>query len=337
MRRSPTQERQEGMSNDARLQVVRDHTLMVADGSATGFYVHGPGGVGKTHTITCELKRTRTPYKIWNTRMTGLGLFEALEQFPEDVHVLEDMEGIFRSRAAASVLRSALWSGEADRQRHPERLVTWTTGHKHREIVVTGGIIMTGNDPFPETSELAAVRTRIGYWQLVVSDNEMIALMRKVAADGYSLADGPGLGVDRMDASECLEVCEHLVEQARGLRDQLNMRLLVKSYKYYLDWRECRTGCHWHDLVGTDLKGRPIKLDVAAVKTFRQRVGQKQDELRIASELAATVSDTPEQVRLWIERTGKSRPTYFRRLRELREVQADTRIVVQSQSQSQSQ
>ena len=41
--------------------------------------------------------------------MTGRGLYNALEKFPDSFHVLEDMEQITRDRGAQGVLRSALW------------------------------------------------------------------------------------------------------------------------------------------------------------------------------------------------------------------------------------
>lgn len=298
-------------SLEAKLQMVRDFTRSVAQGLTTGFYLHGPGGCGKSYSVLEELDRGRVPYKLFNSRMTGRGLYNALEAYPDGVHVLEDMEQLFRDGGARGVLRSALWSQSGKDVRLPqERLVTWTTFKMEHQFVFTGGIIMTANRPFPPVPELDAVKTRIAYMQLVVSDNELIALMRKVSAGGFRVG-GVGMG-----PGECLEVCEYLVDQARGLNRQLDMRILVNGFKDYLQWRECESGCHWRDMVATRLKERPIAVEEA--KTFTERDAQKQSELEIAREVAAATADRQERFRLWKEKTGKSEPTLYRRLEELK-------------------
>src|SRR5436190_19411899 len=101
---------------DRHLQLVRDRVAGVAEGYATGFFLHGEGGVGKSHTVIGELERLKANYKVVNSRMTGRGLYNALERFPDAVHVLEDMEALVRDRGAQGVLRSALWG-----QRRGER------------------------------------------------------------------------------------------------------------------------------------------------------------------------------------------------------------------------
>src|SRR5260221_1664299 len=157
---------------EQKFQMVRDYTASVANGRTTGFYVFGTGGCGKSYTILSELDRLQVPYKVFNSRMTGRGLFNALEKFPDAVHVLEDMEQLLRESAARGVLRSALWSQQTTDQGGPsERQVTWTTYRMEHCFIFTGSIIMTANRPFPDVPELDAVRTRIAYMQLVVTDN----------------------------------------------------------------------------------------------------------------------------------------------------------------------
>jgi len=54
-------------------------------------------------------------------------------------------------------------------------------------FVFTGGIVMTANRPFPERPELEAVKTRIEYMHLAVSDQELITKIRAIAAGGYAM------------------------------------------------------------------------------------------------------------------------------------------------------
>ena len=104
-------------------------------------------------------------------------------------------------------------------------------------FIFTGGIIMTGNRPFPDLPELDAVKTRISYQHVTVSDNEMMALMRHISLGGYRN------GADVMDPVECNEICQYIFAQCLGLRRLLDARLLVKSFERYLLWREFQSGC----------------------------------------------------------------------------------------------
>src|SRR4051812_3906087 len=79
---------------EAKLQMVRDRVTTVAKGYATGLYLHGEGGVGKSYTVLQELERLRAKFVMFNSRMTGRGLFNKLEEFPNSIHVLEDMESL---------------------------------------------------------------------------------------------------------------------------------------------------------------------------------------------------------------------------------------------------
>ena len=294
---------------EAKLQMVRDYTSSVISRLSTAFYLYGSGGCGKSHTILEELQRRKVPYRLYNSRMTGRGLFDTLHEYPEGIHVFEDMEQVLLDPGARGILRSALWGqGSTDIRLPQERLVTWTTHTLKLQFVFTGGIIMTANRPFPQLPELDAVKTRIGYMQLVVGDDELIALMRKLSLNGFKVN-----GVESSSA-ECREVCDFLVSQARGLHRPMDIRTLYNAFKDYLQWRECQSGCHWRDLVATRLKERPIGME--KVKTSEQVAQQKEEELEIAREVA-NMPNRQEGYRIWKERTGKSKATLYRRLEEL--------------------
>jgi hypothetical protein len=177
-------------------------------------------------------------------------------------------------------------------------------------FVFTGGIIMTANRKFPDIPELNAIRSRIACQQLTVSDNEVIALMRKIASEDYRI------GNDYLSPDECRAVCDHLVAQCVGLNRQLDLRLFVNSLSDYAQWRECEAGCDWKDLVSARAKERPTK--IRECKSFAERSNQKKQELDLACDLA-TVEDRDERRRIWVERTGKSEQTLYRRLQQIRD------------------
>ena len=69
-------------------------------------------------------------------------------------------------------------------------------------------------------------------------------------------------------------------------------------------------------IVAPGIKERPTTINEASSPDERR--SQKQRELVIAREFAAETKDRNERRRRWIDRTGKSEPTLYRRLAELR-------------------
>ena len=51
--------------------------------------------------------------------------------------------------------------------------------------VFSGGIIMLSNRPLTDLPELRAIRTRISHLHLQATDQEIAALMRKIARNGF--------------------------------------------------------------------------------------------------------------------------------------------------------
>lgn len=290
------------------LQLVRDRTSGVATGYATGFFLHGEGGVGKSYTVLQELERLKANYKIFNSRMTGRGLYNALEKFPDAVHVLEDMEQLAHDRGAQGVLRSALWGQRRSEHGPQERLVTWTTHRMEHSFYFTGGIIMISNRPLADLPELRAVRTRISCLQFQPSEQQLRALMRRISLDGYAHEDA------WLAPEQCSDVCEYVIAASIAMRRQLDMRALVSSFRDYLQWEDGSAGCHWHDLVTARLQERVIAFQREV--TVGGRAFRKAQEQAIAREVANATSDRDERLRLWRERTGKSEQSLYRRLQE---------------------
>ena len=51
---------------DGKFQQVRDFTAGVALGYHSGFFLHGPGGCGKSHTVFGELRRLGVSHHVYN-------------------------------------------------------------------------------------------------------------------------------------------------------------------------------------------------------------------------------------------------------------------------------
>src|SRR5438128_10208151 len=93
-----------------RLQVVCDLVTAVARQFKTGLFLYGSGGLGKSYTVLRHLVQIDAPHLLFNSRMTAKGLFLALKNAPDAIHVLEDMERLTKDADAQGVLRSAMWA-----------------------------------------------------------------------------------------------------------------------------------------------------------------------------------------------------------------------------------
>ena len=106
----PTEDDLHLQSYESKLTLIRDYVRGVVLRFATGFFLCGNGGISKSHTVLNELEKLEADYKLFNSRMSGRGLFQSLAEYPGTTHILEDMERVVKDKDAQGVLRSALWS-----------------------------------------------------------------------------------------------------------------------------------------------------------------------------------------------------------------------------------
>jgi hypothetical protein len=288
-----------------KIALLRDRVRGVAEGYGTGLYAHGPGGTGKSFNVLDELNTLRVPYHLHNSRMTGRGLVDVLQPFPDDVHVLEDCESMLGDRLAWGVLRSALWS--QSQERFAERLVTWNAHRVQISFVFSGGIILVANRPVDDIPELQAVKTRIPVIGLNPSRGEMTALIRSLALKGFRFGD------DFIPPAECWRISEFVVHHTNRLDRLPDARVFVNACKDYLMHRDGHSDLHWHDLTLTAIA------ETAALPRERgdceKRAPRLRREAALALELAALDLPQAERMALWREKTGGSvERTYWRAL-----------------------
>jgi hypothetical protein len=297
-------EREALLSLDCKLRLIDDRVTAVVRGYQTGLYLCGVGGLGKSHSVYRQLQLLECDFRIFNSRMTALGLFRALDKAPDAMHVLEDMERIVNDRDAQGVLRSALWS-QGDR----DRLVTWTTSAGEQRVTFRGGIIMLANRPLGDLPELRALASRIAVHKLQVSDLEMCAQMRRIAKQGWSRYQ------HKLEAAQCLRVCEHLITECRQASCPLDLRLLDNACTDYLLWEAGNSHLHWKDLVTTRVQ--------QAADHFRHEVStlsreeRKAHERDLVRDILVETTDPQERERLWEQRTGKRKSAFYTRKREV--------------------
>lgn len=288
---------------EKKLGLIRDRVRAVALRYNTGFFLHGPGGSGKTFAVQGELESLDTRWIHHNSSMSAPGLFEMLHDLPDHTHLFEDMEPLYRNRDAVGYLRSATW-GDSNMQ---NRVITKTINKKRVEFTFTGGIIILSNLPIGEIATLKALGTRLNPAEFDLTDGEKRALMWKIA-------EGGKFG---MAPEACEEVCEYIVFYTQSVsKKPLDLRLLDNAFQDRLmyDKRECQT--HWKDLVASRIDSQIIEPRIAP----RTRQARLIDERDVAKQIWDKYPDThqrAERSKEWKMRTGKSERALYRRAGEL--------------------
>jgi hypothetical protein len=280
--------------------LIRDRVRGVTSHLSTGFYLWGQGGTSKSFTVTDELKLQHADYILHNSRMSGRGLVNTLEDHPTTIHVIDDCESIFTDRAAWGVLRSALWS--QSRKRPMEREVSWTAHRTDIRFTFTGGIILIANRPLETVPELAALETRIASLHFVATFPEVAALMRSVALEGFEYGD------DAMTPEECMTVADHIILETRALSNDLDMRVYINGVKDYLQWKTGHSNSDWQSLLSTRLRKSTETHEGRSDIVHRERV--------LALEISRMKGSQAEKLATWKQRTGKSDRAYWRRLKD---------------------
>jgi hypothetical protein len=289
---------------DRRLRFIRDRVRGVIRGYHTGFYLHGAAGLGKSFNIIRQLEEESADFRVFNSRMTGKGLYRALEHARFAVHVLEDMERLTDDRDAQGVLRSAVWA-----QPGRDRVVTWNTAAGQSQFIFGGGIIMLANRPLADLPELRALASRIAVQRLDVTEAEMAAHIRRVASAGFER------GKHKLDPEQSRTVAEFVIEKSKRLNCPLDLRIFDNACLEYLQWEHDYTDCHWQDLVENRIR--------QTVEHFRHDLTGQSRKQRLAAhreivrDICQQTEDNQERYRLWRERTGRSQASFYRRKQEV--------------------
>ena len=289
---------------DQKLQIIRDRVQSVAGGYSNGMVLWGEGGTSKSFTVLEVLKASGKPFMLSNSRLTAKGLFELLRDYPDVVHVIEDAETLLGDKNAYEVLRSALWGQEGE-DGLQERPVDWKIGGKREQVIFTGGVILVANCRMDDNPKARAIKTRIPCLQFQPTNEEVAALMRRIASQGHRH------GQDFLSPEECVEVAEDIIARSNRLQRNLDLRLLVNTFNDRLQWANGDSETHWRDM----LRSRMQERVVAPAGNYVPRSVQKANEL----EIARRVANLPRQERFatWKKETGKSESAMYRRLKEL--------------------
>lgn len=287
-------------SVEAKFRILRDRIIGVLEGFTPGLFCVGEGGVGKTHVVMEVLKSQKRDAVLLNSHVTPAGLFRVIKQHSDATILVEDAESLTdgRDRKAWGLLRSAL-EGQPDGDGKLRRAVTWGT-QKPEAVEFVGALLIVANRDLPDCPEVRAIASRIPIIRLEFTPQETAAKMRAIASAGYDFPP------HRLSPADCLEVAKFVLDRA----PKPNIRVLIQSFRDRLQWSLGASECRWEELVESRIRKEATFTTPPTPKAI-----QKDVEISLLKEIAHLPSQ--EQVAMWMERTGKSRASYFRRQKEV--------------------
>jgi hypothetical protein len=274
----------------------------VCQGYTTACFVHGPGGLGKTHMIVSVLEGIKgKEWRHHTAYTTAKALMMAIAEYPNAVHLFEDCEKMYKTDVSSSILRAACGS---PKQR--ARVVTYETATERHSVTFTGGIIIVSNEDLGRAKgPLAAVASRFKpvKWDLTVQ--ERIARIIQIAGLGWTK------GASLVTPKECLDVAKYLIEEMLQGEVQcpVDIRTFVEhALPAYLQHREGRTTVPWKDIIRAKLAGQI---------NHQERRGERADRLAtLALAIAADAKlDRKAKVAKWTAETGLGQTIFYRHLK----------------------
>jgi len=271
--------------------LLRHYVLLIARALSNGLFVVGPGGLGKSHTISKALGEEAISPVLLNSHVTPLALYRALF-FNRTGRViwLDDCDSIYGNLHILGLLRSALWGTG-------QRIITYNSSQLPDDLPASftfdSRVIFCANVVPKRNSAFLAVLTRVDTFELTATNEEILEQMRLMANRGY----------ESLTPEECHEVV-NFIEQAGGTR-RLSMRLLEPSWRKYAyaqtqnaDWKAL-VSHQLESLNAGDNVPKPVDSKAHDLECFTEAVRQ----------FPASVKD---QEQFWRKATGKSRASFFR-------------------------
>jgi hypothetical protein len=281
---------------EERQRLLGHHVRLVARGMANGLCVYGSrGGLGKTRVVLETLKEEGVEPVVMTGHCTPLAMFMALYEHPQSVVFLDDCDAMFRNLPALGILRSALWEGDKG-----NRVVNYNSSQLKvpSSFRFEGRIVFAINTLPRQNHAFSAVLSRVDQFELSASNEEVLVMLRRLAAQGFE---------GKLTADECQEVVDFIAEFSATR--ELSLRLLEPSLRKVLYAREA--GVDWRQLVASQLHeiGRTAAPCVSDSRSYDLEC------------LRQAVEDYPdsvaEQEAAFRAMTRRSRATFFRLKRAL--------------------
>tara|TARA_Y100000310_G_C20665829_1_gene807402 strand:- start:1188 stop:2192 length:1005 start_codon:yes stop_codon:yes gene_type:complete len=240
----------------------------------------GEGGIGKTH-LTFEVikkhfkgKNDDWEYKAGFT--TPLAFYRWLyENRNKDLLVLDDVEGLFSNAKTIAMLKSMLWESNG------KRIISYDTSWKNAEDLpstfeIKARFVILANDiPKRHNPHIEALLSRVVSYSFNIGFKDKMNII-------FKILDDKDLSLDKKE--KCKSILNKVVTETT---QNLNFRTLERLISLV---------CYNKS---------------KAERLFKETI-EIDEDLSLVLKLVKSGLGVKEQVTQFIERTGKSRATYFR-------------------------
>lgn len=219
-----------------RFGFVSDMVQMLAVGEQASVVVTGPGGLGKSYTVTDTLSRlgfqdvslvddlavgsvikTKKTFRVIKGFSTPKGLYRTLYENKDGVIVFDDCDSVLKDPVSLNLLKGALDS-------YSRRIISWRADMKDDDLPQSfefkGRVIFISNMPAQTLDQ--AIITRSMAVDLAMTAEQKIERMRFLLNSPDFMAD-----YDKTHKSDAM----NLIDSLRDIVKELSLRTLIQVTK----------------------------------------------------------------------------------------------------------
>lgn len=228
---SPVESR---FSINERFGFIQDMVSMVCKGDQASVIVSGPGGLGKSHTVTkalqanglkdCTLveepigaRASKKAYRVVKGHATPLGLYRTLYENKDGVLVFDDCDSVLKDPLSLNLLKGALDS-------YSKRIISWKSDRMDEDLPQVfefkGRVVFISNLPVNALDQ--AIVTRSMAVDVSMTAKQKVERMRTIVAEPDFM---PEYTMDQK--SDALDLIDVLCDRVK----ELSLRTLIQVTK----------------------------------------------------------------------------------------------------------
>ena len=235
-------------SINQRFGFVSDMVNMLVKGDQASVVISGPGGLGKSHTVTKALNdagmrdvtlldefevggkiNTSKSYRVIKGYSTPKGLYRTLYENKDGVVVFDDCDSVLKDPVSLNLLKGALDS-------YSRRVISWRADMRDEELPQSfefkGRVVFISN--LSSDSMDQAIITRSMAVDLTMTTKQKVERMRHIVSEADFLPE-----YSKQEKADALDLIDSLQEDVK----ELSLRTLIQTTKIRKS-----SGAKWKDL-----------------------------------------------------------------------------------------
>jgi hypothetical protein len=236
-----------------RFGFVRDMVTMLANGHQASVVVTGPGGLGKSHTVTAALKDAgftdlttldevglgvapKRSFRVIKGYSTPKGLYRALYENKDGVLVFDDTDSVLKDPVSVNLLKAALDS-------YSRRIISWRADIRDEDLPTVfefkGRVVFISN--LASASMDQAIITRSMAVDLSMTTEQKVERMRHLITQDDFMPE-----FRMRDKTDAMDLIAELQDSVK----ELSLRTLIQVTKI-----RANGGDNWRDLAEYAIAG----------------------------------------------------------------------------------